>query len=90
MLNFVKISSFATRIVAQSNKKNISEFEMKLKTTMKFWPRNSLEVMTNENDKSFLRSMIGDRKASMGAGDDITSSTEAKIARRKKDEGRRQ
>ena len=73
----------------KSNKK-ISEFKMKLETIMKFWPRNALEVMTNENNKSFLRSMIADRKASMGARDDITSSTEAKIARRKRDEERRQ
>ena len=71
-------------------KTEIFEFKMKLETTMKFWPRNALEVMTNETDKLFLRSMLGDLKASMGARNDITSSTEAKIARRKKAEKRRQ
>ena len=50
----------------QSNKKKVSEFKMKLETTMNIWQRNSLEVMTNEKDKSFLRGMIGDQKASMG------------------------
>ena len=74
----------------ESNKKKIYDFKMKLETTMKLWPRNALEVMTNESDKSFLRSMMDDRKASMGAQDKITSSTEEKVASRKQEENKRQ
>jgi len=44
---------------------------------MKFWPRNILKTLTNEEDKAFLRSMMTDRKASM-AGIDKLSINKAK------------
>ena len=36
---------------------------------MKFWPRNVLQMMANEIDKSFLLSMMSDLKTSMGGKD---------------------
>ena len=39
--------------------------------TMKFWPRNALKTMENEEDKQFLLSMMGDRKCTMGGVDKL-------------------
>ena len=36
---------------------------------MKFWPRNVLELISNEEDKAFLISLMTDRKASMAGKD---------------------
>ena len=54
-------------------KERIEEFKKKIKEkTMKFWPRNALKIITNEEDKKFLLSMMSDREASMGGKDTIS------------------
>jgi hypothetical protein len=67
----------------------IKEFKEKHEMTMKFWPRNALDIMTIEEDKLFLRSMMSDRKASMGGIDKPLSITEKKVALRQKLEEKR-
>ena len=64
------------------NKTKILNFKDKLETTMKFWPRNALERIHNEEDRQFLISMMGDREACMGVEDTLLSSTEKKVAER--------
>ena len=66
--------------------KKICSFKEELLTTMKFWPRNVLDRISNEEDRQFLISMMGDRKACMGEVDNIPSSTEKKVAKRKQAE----
>jgi len=61
----------------KQKQKNINLFKDKLKTTMKFWPRNILERINIEEDKQFLISLMTNRKASMGALD-------TKLKKRKK------
>ena len=48
----------------------IDEFKLRIKEkTMKFWPRNVLQMMDNETEKAFLQSMMSDRIASMSGKD---------------------
>ena len=70
----------------KTNVEKFSSFKDKLNRTMKFWPRNVLEKITNEEDKEFLVSMMTDRKATMGSVDSVLHSTEKKRLERKKAE----
>ena len=64
-------------------KERIDEFKLRIKEkTMKFWPRNVLQMMDNELDKAFLQSMMSDRKASM-SGKDNTTFSRVKTGKRK-------
>ena len=64
-------------------KERIDEFKLRIKEkTMKFWPRNVLQMMDNELDKAFLQSMMSDRKASM-SGKDNTAISRVKTGKRK-------
>ena len=52
---------------------------------MKFWPRNVLELTSNEEDKAFLISMMTDRKASMAGKDTQLKKQQEKKQNRKKE-----
>ena len=56
---------------------------------MKFWPRNALEKIELEEDRLFLLSMQGDRKAVMAGTDKVLSTTEKKVHDRKISEEQR-
>ena len=56
---------------------------------MKFWPRNVLELISNEEDKAFLISMMTDRKASMAGKDTKLKKQQEKKQNRKKEEAKR-
>ena len=56
---------------------------------MKFWPRNVLELISNEEDKAFLISMMTDRKASMAGKDSKLKKQQEKKQNRKKEEAKR-
>ena len=64
-------------------KERVDEFKSRLQTTMKFWPRNAMENICNEEDKKFLQSMMTDRLATMSAIDVKLSETERKVKERK-------
>ena len=57
---------------------NISGFIDDMSKTMKFWPRNVLDTMENEEDKQFIISMMEDRKFTMVGVDKITARKERK------------
>ena len=50
---------------------------------MKFWPRDAIERIQNEEDKFFLQSMMGDRTATLGLVDNVLATTEKKVLRRR-------
>ena len=59
-------------------KEKIDKFKLRIKEkTMKFWPRNVLQMMDNEIDQAFLQSMVSDLKALM-SGKDITAFSRVK------------
>ena len=64
----------------------VKEFKAKLDSTMKFWPRNVFQKITNEEDRAFLHSMMTDRIATMGSVDQALSTTEKKVRLRKEQE----
>ena len=67
----------------------ITNFKEGLNKTMKFWPRDALDHMVNEEDKEFLQSMMGDRAATMAGVDKRLANTENKVSRRKEQEKKR-
>lgn len=71
------------------NKVRIDSFKDKLGTTMKFWPRDALTRISNEEDKLFLLSMMGDREACMAEEDKVLSSREKRFAERRHAEEQR-
>lgn len=71
------------------NATRINSFKYELNTTMKFWPNDTLEKISNEEDRLFLKSMMSDRKASMGPVDNILSKTEKKVQLRMEEEEKR-
>ena len=46
---------------------------------MKFWPRDAIERIQNEEDQLFLQSMMGDRTATLGPVDNVLATTENKV-----------
>lgn len=70
-------------------KERIENFKINLEMTMPLWDPNSLNMITNEEDKKFLISMQTDRKASMAGIDKKLSKTEQKVENRKFAELRR-
>ena len=70
-------------------KQRVDEFKSRLQTTMKFWPRNAMENICNEEDKKFLQSMMTDRLATMSGIDVKLSETERKVKERKEKELKR-
>ena len=70
-------------------KERVDEFKSWLQTTMKFWPRNAMENICNEEDKKFLQSMMTDRLAAMSGIDVKSSETERKVKERKEQELKR-
>ena len=48
---------------------------------MKFWPRDAIERIQNEEDKLFLQPMMGDRTATLGPIDNVLATTENKVLR---------
>ena len=70
-------------------KERVDEFKSRLQTTMKFWPRNAMENICNEEDKKFLQSMMTDRLATMFGIDVKLSETERKVKERKEQELKR-
>ena len=50
-----------------------------LKTTFVLWPKNVEQLITNEEDKAFLQSMMSDRVASFGCKDNILKKKTEKI-----------
>ena len=71
-------------------KNKVEIFKSKLSMTMKFWPRDVFEKMSNDEDKLFLESMMSDRIATMGSVDAKLSLSEKKIAQRKLEEQKRE
>ena len=67
-------------------KQRIEKFISELESTFPFWPRNPFVRIQKEEDKSFLLSMIGDRKATMAGFDRSLTVTEKKVAIRKEKE----
>ena len=60
----------------------IDDFKLRIKQkTIKFWPRNILQMMDNEIDKAFLQTMLSDRKASTSSkGNAAFSRVKRKLA----------
>ena len=66
--NFLK-TKHSARNLGKLIEKN-DEFKLRIEQkTMKFWPRNVLQMMDNEIDKEFLQFMMSDQKAAMGGKD---------------------
>ena len=64
-------------------------FKEKLDRTMKFWPRDGIERIQNEEYKLFLQSMKGDRTETLGPVDNVLATTEKKVLiRRHREEER--
>ena len=71
-------------------KERIDEFKLRIEEkTMKFWPRNVLQMMDNEINKAFLQSMMSDRKASMSGKDNTAFSEVKKKLARENQESKR-
>ena len=70
-------------------KERVDEFKSRLQITMKFWPRNAMENICNEEDKKFLQSMMTDRLATMSGIDVKLSETERQVKERKEQELKR-
>ena len=87
MKNIIKIQP-RNRTSGKQNER-LEEFRRRLQTTMKFWPRNAMEKIDNEEDKKFLLSMINDRKATMAGIDKKLSLTEENVMKRKEQKLRR-
>ena len=68
----------------------IENFKIQIKQTMKLWTVDALEKISNKEDKAFLESMKTDRKATMTGVDLKLTTTEAKVAKRKEAELKRQ
>ena len=72
-----------TKAKREGGSEKINGFKEKLDHTMKFWPRDAIEGIQNEQDKLFLQSMIGDRTATLGPVDNVPATTEKKVLRRR-------
>ena len=64
-------------------KERIDKFKLRIKEeTMKFWPKNVLQIMDNEINKALLPFMMFDQKASMsGKNNTAFSRVKRKLAR---------
>ena len=69
----------------EGGSEKINGFKEKLDRTMKFWPRDAIERIQNEEDK-FLQSMMGDGTTTFGPVDDVLATTEKKVLRRRHSE----
>ena len=67
----------------------IQEFKIKMPETMKFWPRDAMDKIENEEDKQFLLSMQNDRKASMSGVDKVLHQKEMRKEKREQEALRR-
>ena len=70
-------------------KKKIDNFKADLETTFKFWPRDALDRISNESDRSFLIKMMHDRDACMVGCDKHLAVSEKKVAMREEQERKR-
>ena len=83
-------------VAKRTGNPRIAAFQSKLEKTMPFWPRdveslmddskkgeNDVEKEAIEEDLSFLRSMMTDRKASYATKDNVVSKLEEKRRKRK-------
>ena len=67
----------------------ITEFRNNINKTMKFWPRDALSRISNDEDRNFLLSMMSDRKATMDGIDKSLFQKEQRIEKRHQEEQRR-
>ena len=70
------IISHLDEIKGMLKRKNVKKTEAlteKLNQTMKLWPRDVMDRIASEEDRLFLVSMMGDRKASMAEADSVLS-----------------
>ena len=81
MYKVMKISKRERNLDVPS--KHIQNFKDKLKKTMKLWPSDAMQKISNDEDKKFLHSMMTDRVATMGGVDEKLTATEKKVAKRK-------
>ena len=65
----------------EGGSEKINGFKEKLDRTMKFWPRDAIERLQNEEDKLFLQSMMSDRRATLGPVVNVLATTEKKVLR---------
>ena len=70
-----------TKVKREGGSEKINGFKEKLDRTMKFWPRDAIERIQNEEDKLFLQSKMGDRTATPGPVDNVLATTENKVLR---------
>lgn len=75
---------------SDTSQQRINDFKLKLDKTMPLWVSNALDVIPVPEDKQFLISMMGDRKATMAGVDKITAATVKKVQERKLAELKRQ
>ena len=67
----------------------IQEFNIKMPETMKFWPRDAMDKIENEEDKQFLLSIQNDRKASMSGVDKVLHQKEMRKEKKEQEALRR-
>ena len=72
------------------SKVKIDGFIENLSCTFKLWPRNAMKLISLEEDRLFLKSMMSDRNASIAGIDSRLSKTEENIRKRKAEEMIRQ
>ena len=75
-----------TKAKREGGSEKTNGFKEKLDCIMKFWPRDAIERIQNEEDKLFLQSMKGDRTAILGPVDNVLATTEKKVLRRRHSE----
>jgi len=66
-----------------STLKKVQNFQKLLNKTMKLWPKKALDIIKNEEDRLFLKSMMSDRVASYTSADNLTQQKYAKKQLRK-------
>ena len=76
-------------MLKRKNVKKTEAFTENLNQTMQLWPRNVMDRIASEEDRLFLVSMMGDRKASMAGVDSVLSLTAKKVHLRKSYEEKR-
>ena len=76
-------------MLKRKNVKKTEALTEKLNQTMKLWPRDVMDRIASEEDRLFLVSMMGDRKASMAEADSVLSLTKKKVHLRESSEKER-
>ena len=64
----------------EGGSEKINGFKEKVDRTMKFWPRDAIERIQNEEDN---QSMMGHRTATLGPVDNVLANTEKKVLMRR-------